>query len=148
MMSSHQETTVTAWARLMRAQQSLLARVEADLKKSGLPPLRWYDVLLELNRAGSTGLRQYELGAQLLLSKYNLSRLIDRLQKERLVDRQACAEDGRGARVRITDTGLDLLRRMWPVYRAAIGEHFARHFSDRQLEQLGFLLGRVPGVGA
>ena len=103
MMSSHQETTVTAWARLMRAQQSLLARVEADLKKSGLPPLRWYDVLLELNRAGSTGLRQYELGAQLLLSKYNLSRLIDRLQKERLVDRQACAEDGRGARVRITD---------------------------------------------
>ena len=49
------ETTLTAWARLVRAQQVLLEWVEVELKKAGLPPLRWYDVLLELHRAGSRG---------------------------------------------------------------------------------------------
>ena len=37
-----EEISVQAWARLVRAQQLLLERVETDLKRAGLPPLRWY----------------------------------------------------------------------------------------------------------
>jgi DNA-binding MarR family transcriptional regulator len=140
------EITVTAWARLVRTQQVLLERVEADLKQAGLPPLRWYDVLLELHRAGSEGLRQFEISAAVLLSKYNVSRLLDRLEKEKLLRRYVCEEDGRGAQVQITAAGGDLVRRMWPVYGAAITEHFAQHFSKTELKQLTALLGRLPGV--
>jgi DNA-binding MarR family transcriptional regulator len=140
------ETTITAWARLVRTQQVLLERVEADLKRAGLPPLRWYDVLLELHRAGSQGLRQFEIGAAVLLSKYNVSRLLDRLEKEQLLVRYGCEEDGRGARVRITAAGRGLVRRMWPVYGAAIAEYFAQYFSKTELKQLATLLGRLPGV--
>jgi DNA-binding MarR family transcriptional regulator len=146
MESKLDETTLSAWARLVRAQQLLLERVEAELKKAGLPPLRWYDVLLELHRAGSRGLRQFEVGAAVLLSKYNVSRLIDRLEKEKLLERYVCEEDGRGARVQITATGRDLLKRMWPVYGAAISEHFAQHYNRTELKQLAGLLERVPGV--
>jgi hypothetical protein len=35
--------TTSAWARLVRVQQGLLAAVEQDLKKAGFPPLAWYD---------------------------------------------------------------------------------------------------------
>jgi DNA-binding MarR family transcriptional regulator len=140
------ETILTAWARLVRAQQVLLERVEERLKKAGLPPLRWYDVLLELHRAGSNGLRQFEIGAAVLLSKYNVSRLLDRLEKEKLLERYVCEEDGRGARVQITTAGHELLRRMWPVYSAAIAEHFARHYNETELKQLAVMLGRLPGV--
>jgi DNA-binding MarR family transcriptional regulator len=140
------EITITAWARLVRTQQLLLERAEADLKQAGLPPLRWYDVLLELHRAGSKGLRQFEIGTAVLLSKYNVSRLLDRLEKETLLERYMCEEDGRGARVQITAAGRDLVRRMWPVYGAAITEHFAQYFSKTELKQLARLLGRVPGV--
>jgi DNA-binding MarR family transcriptional regulator len=140
------ETTLTAWARLLRAQQVLLERVEAELKKAGLPPLRWYDVLLELHRAGSNGLRQFEIGAAVLLSKHNVSRLLDRLEKEKLLERYVCEEDGRGARVQITTAGRELLRRMWPVYGGAITEYFAQHFSKTELKQLAALLSHMPGV--
>jgi len=140
------ETTITAWARLVRAQQLLLERVEADLKQGGLPPLRWYDALLELHRAGLKGLRQFEIGAAVLLSKHNVSRLLDRLEKEKLLERYVCEEDGRGARVQITAAGRDLVKRMWPVYGSAISEHFAQHFSKTELRHLAKLLGRLPGV--
>ncbi len=135
-----------AWARLLRTQQVLLERVEAELKQAGLPPLRWYDVLLELRRAGTQGLRQFEIGTAVLLNKYNLSRLLDRLEAQDLLQRDLCEEDGRGARVRITPAGRDLLKRMWPVYGGAINAHFARHFNNKELRQLSVLLGRIPGV--
>ena len=45
------------------------------------------------------GLRQFEIGAAVLLSKYNVSRLLDRLEKEKLLERYVCEEDGRGAHV-------------------------------------------------
>jgi hypothetical protein len=35
---------------------------------------------------------------------------------------------------------------MWPVYGAAITEHFAQYFSKIELKQLTTLLGRLPDV--
>lgn len=137
------ETAIMAWARLLRAQQVLLERVEADLKQADLPPLEWYDVLLELKREESGRLRQFELGGKVLLSKYNLSRLLDRLEDAGLVRRQACKEDGRGTDVTITAAGRALQKRMWPVYRQAIGRHFARHLSTGEAEQLADLAKRL-----
>ena len=134
MATTPNELTVQCWARLVRGQQLLLERVEADLKAAGLPPLRWYDVLLELHRARPKGLRQFEIGAAVLLSKYNVSRLLDRLEEEGLLVRQPCEEDGRGAQVQITAQGRALLRRMWPVYGAAIEEYFGRHFTQTDLQ--------------
>jgi DNA-binding MarR family transcriptional regulator len=146
MKSLPDENTVQSWARLVRAQQLLLERVEADLKQGGLPPLRWYDVLLELHRSEPDGLRQYEIGEAVLLNKYNVSRLLDRLEREGLIDRYACESDGRGAQVRITTPGKDLLKRMWKVYGIAITEHFARHFTRSELSRLAVLLCKLPGV--
>ncbi len=65
----------------MRPQQAVLAAVEADLKAAGFPPLGWYDVLLELSRAADGGLRPFALEQELLLAQYNLSRLLDRLER-------------------------------------------------------------------
>jgi DNA-binding MarR family transcriptional regulator len=140
------EITVQTWARLVRAQQLLLGRVEAVLKQAGLPPLRWYDVLLELHRAEPDGLRQFEIGEAVLLNKYNVSRLLDRLEREGLIERYACETDGRGAQVQITPSGNDLLKRMWKVYGAAITEHFTQHFSKADINKLSALLCKLPGV--
>jgi len=136
------EDVIKAWARLMRAQQMLLERVEGDLKRAGLPPLGWYDVLLELSRRDTGRLRQFELGDKVLLSKHNLSRLLDRLENEQLISRQACEEDRRGAHVVITRQGRTLLKKMWPVYERAIGEHFGRLLSGQEAMVLANLMQR------
>ena len=76
-MSKPCDATVLAWSRLMRAHRAALAAAEQALRAGGLPPLEWYDVLWELERAGP--LRPRDLQGRLLLAQYNLSRLLDRM---------------------------------------------------------------------
>ena len=136
------EAAVTAWIRLVRASRHVLGAVETDLKKAGFPPLGWYDVLLELRRA-ETPLRPLEIESRLLIAQHNVSRLIDRLEDAGHVERQPCEEDGRGQVIGLTQAGRDLLRKMWPAYRAAIQRHVGGKLTDEQAAKLARLLGRL-----
>jgi DNA-binding MarR family transcriptional regulator len=143
------EETIQAWALLVRAQQIALAAIEVDVKAAGFPPLAWYDLLLELRRAEGGQLRPVELESRLMLAQHNISRLIDRLVAADYVVRHACPKDKRGHHVVITDGGRDLLKAMWPVYRAAIqrhiGEKLACDHTARQLSELLALITRKDG---
>lgn len=142
-MSEPAETVVRAWARLLRAQTKLLESVERDLKAAGLPPLAWYDVLLELHRAGADGLRPHEIEARLLLAQHNVSRLVDRLENAGTLARKPCPEDGRGVIATLTPAGRALLRRMWPVYARAIQRNLGEKLTAVQAASLDDLLGRL-----
>lgn len=144
------EAVVDTWISLIRAQHHVLTAVEADLKAAGFPPLAWYDVLLELRKAGEDGLRPLEIEARLLLAQHNVSRLIDRLEKAGHVIRHKHEKDGRGQRIELLPAGQDLLARMWPVYRAAINRHMGRKLvDDAAAKVLTELLRRLlPAKGA
>src|SRR5262249_61685126 len=117
---------VDAWARLLRVERKLLEAVEADLKAAGLPPLVWYDVVLELARAPDGRLRHRDLQTRMLLAKYNLSRLIDRMAGDGLVARVPVAEDARGAYIAITEAGGGLQPGKWPGYAGSIPPDFSQ----------------------
>jgi DNA-binding MarR family transcriptional regulator len=138
------EAVIGAWARLVKAQHRVLGAVETDLRKAGFPPLSWYDVLLELRRAGGDGLRPIEIEGRLLLAQHNVSRLLNRLAADGLVERRPCVSDGRGQIIALTAAGSELLRRMWPTYRAAIPRHVGTRLGgDEDAEMLRQLLGRL-----
>lgn len=137
------DITIRTWARLMAAQQLALSSIERALKAAELPPLAWYDVLLELERAGDHGLRPFELERAMLLAQYNLSRLIDRVEQAGYVERKLCSDDGRGQRVVITDAGRALRRQMWPTYARAIERAVGARLSAEQVKVLGDLLGSL-----
>jgi DNA-binding MarR family transcriptional regulator len=137
------DSVVSAWVRLERAHRAALGTVEARFAKAGLPGLAWYDVLLELERAGKKGLRSFQLQAAMLFQQYNLSRLVDRMAEAGHVTKAPSAEDGRGLVLTITASGRALRRRMWPVYAAAIEDAVGRHFSDAEAGSLASLLGRI-----
>jgi DNA-binding MarR family transcriptional regulator len=138
-------TVVRTWARLMKAQRLALANVEQALKEAGLPPLAWYDVLLEIERAGAGGVRPFELERAMLLAQYNLSRLLDRVERDGYIERRACADDGRGQAVHITESGKAVRRKMWPVYSGAIEAAIGRHLGARDVGTLDGILGRLIG---
>jgi DNA-binding MarR family transcriptional regulator len=140
---SPSEAVVHAWALLMKAQRVALEQVERELRGSKLPPLAWYDVLLELERAEPEGMRPFELEQHLLLAQYNLSRLLERLERAGYVQRRDCEEDGRGHRLRVTAAGRAIRRRMWPVYGEAIEKAIGSRLSTKRAEQLAELLGEV-----
>ena len=132
-----------AWIRLMRVQTRVLNAVEQELKKSGFPPLAWYDALLELSRAPSGELRPVELEKQMLLPQYSTSRLIDRLVDEGLAARRECKMDKRGQFVEITEAGRELQKKMWSAYSAAIEKHVGSKLSDIDAAKLCALLDRL-----
>lgn len=134
------ETVVRAWARLNRAQRQALASIEQALGAAKLPPLAWYDVLLELERSGGS-LRPFELEREMLLAQYNLSRLIDRMEEAGYVERRALQEDRRGQVIAITSAGKTLRRRMWSVYGPAIQAAIGAKLSPKQIDTLSAMLG-------
>lgn len=135
--------TEAVWTSLARVEQALLARVEADVKAAGFPALGWYDVLIALANAPEGRLRPVDLERKVLLPQYSTSRLVDRLAKAGLVERQICPMDGRGQFVAITAEGRKLQKKMWPTCAAAIRRHIGDKLSPEEHLQLRGLLQKL-----
>ncbi|WP_136620223.1 MULTISPECIES: MarR family winged helix-turn-helix transcriptional regulator [Mesorhizobium] len=134
---------IKAWARLMRVSRQLMESAEEALKAAGLPPLAWYDVLHELAEAGEGGLRPFQLIERTLFAQYNISRLLARLEADRLVEKLPVADDGRGQTIRITANGRETRRQMWAVYGRSIAELVGAKLSGEELTMVSALLGRL-----
>jgi DNA-binding MarR family transcriptional regulator len=145
MKTQPSETVVRAWARLLRAQHVALSQIQKALKRAGLPPLGWYDVMLELERAGDEGLRPHELEESLLLPQYGLSRLLERMASAGYVSRRPCDDDGRGQMIALTKAGREQRRKIWPVYASAIDAAVAARVTEAEAVTLGDLLGKIIG---
>ena len=145
MSRSPAEPATLAWIRLNRARERVLGAIEQDLKAAECPPLAWYDVLLELSRSAEGRLRPLEIEKLTLLAQYNLSRLLDRLEKEALVTREPCADDARGQWVVITEKGRATQARTWKVYAKSIQKHVGEKLDDKAAAALADLLGRLTG---
>ena len=133
----------SVWALLLTTQAVLVERIEERLAQTELPPLGWYDVLWALERSPGQRQRMSELAQRVVLSRSNLTRLVDRLEDAGLVRRERSEVDRRGAFAVLTDAGKALRRKMWPVYQAAIRELFEAHLSDEDAGALSGVLRRV-----
>lgn len=134
---------VEAWAALVRTEKTLTDKVEERLKAAGLPPLDWYHALHEVERAPKGMLRQSGVQDRTRLAQYNLCRLVDRLEREGLMERHQCQHDGRNNVLVITDKGKALHRTMWPVYAAAIEENLGARLAPAEAKQLANLLAKI-----
>jgi hypothetical protein len=99
------EGRVAAWRALITANVLVLEKIERALAGAGLPPLGWYDVLLELSGAPGGRLRMHELARAVVLSRSGLTRLVDRLEGAGLLRREPDPADRRGSYAEITDEG-------------------------------------------
>ena len=133
----------SVWALFLTAHAVLVEEIEVRLATAGLPPLAWYDVLWALERAGDRRLRMRELADMAVISRSNLTRLVDRLEAAGLVERERAKEDRRGAFALVTAQGKAMRKKMWPVYSAAIKELFEDHIAEREAAQMGESLRRI-----
>lgn len=142
-MTQPKPETIAAWTSLVTANRVLLDDIETALKDAGLPMLGWYDALLELDKAGASGIRPFELKERLLLPQYGMSRLLDRMAKAGLVDRQDVEDDGRGQIVRLTEKGRTIRQTMWPVYAGALIRLVEHQLTGDEATELARLLKKL-----
>jgi DNA-binding MarR family transcriptional regulator len=86
-------------------------QLEQALKPFGVTPTQ-YNVLRILRGAGERGLCRSEVRERLIAQVPDVTRLLDRLEETKLIERERDSVDRRLVNTRITSEGLDLLRRL------------------------------------
>ena len=80
----------------------------------------------------------------MLLTRSGITRLIQGLEREGLVERTDCPDDARGFLVALTPEGSDLVRRARATHLARVAELLSDRYDDDELGQLARLLERLP----
>ncbi|WP_327089553.1 MarR family transcriptional regulator [Nonomuraea sp. NBC_01738] len=134
---------LAVWRALQRAQVRVTRHLEAELLVAHDLPLASYDVLMQLAEAPERRLRMNDLADRVLLSRSGLTRLIDRLQRDGLVAREACASDARGLFAVLTDEGEVRLAEATPTYLGGVRSQFLDHLDPGDLRQCRAMLAKL-----
>lgn len=119
------------WKLFLTVHTRLVEQVEQDFKQAGLPSFEWYDVLIALKQAPAQRLRLSDLAEVLLVNRTSVTRLADRLEKAKLIRREVCQDDRRGAYAVLTQAGLEMQQKMWAVYAQSIAQYFGQHLTPK-----------------
>jgi len=114
-------------------------QLESDQSLSGPS----FDVLVRLARTPGGQLRMSELAAQSALTPSGLTRSVDRLRRQGLVERRTCPEDRRGSFAVMTPAGRELMDRAVPEHAAHVDEILDELFTGGEEAMLSELLRRL-----
>ncbi len=96
--------------------------IEKVLDSFGLSAVKMNALLMIKHVGKEKGLSQVDISQRMIVTAGNITRLIDRLEKEGWVERVADTEDRRVNLIKITRKGSDLLVKAWPVYKRKVNE--------------------------
>lgn len=134
--------SLRSWLELLKCakliDQIITTRFCCDFGTS----LTRFDVLAQLDHAGSKGLTTSELAGCLLASRGNITRLLDRMEQAGLIRRHSDPGDRRITYIRLTRRGAKLFERMTPVHAAWVNRVF-NTLDESELDTLTTLLQRV-----
>ncbi len=138
-----------AWRGLLRAHACLAKRLDAELEQAHGLPMSSYEVLGHLEEASGGRMRMCELAEQAQLSRSGLTRLVDRLERDGLLERCSCKHDARGAYACMTGAGRELLDAARATHVTVIREQFLSRFAEDQLASFAEMCERIaPCNGA
>jgi DNA-binding MarR family transcriptional regulator len=132
-----------AWRGMLRAHAALAKALDAQLEAAHGLQLSSYEVLMYLADAEDQRMRMCDLASTILLSRSGLTRLVDRLQREGLLERVACSDDARGAFAKLTPLGRERLAAARVTHLDGVRAMFIDLFTPEELELLGGSWDRV-----
>jgi DNA-binding MarR family transcriptional regulator len=136
-----------AWRGMLRVHAALVKQLDAELATAHKLPLSSYEVLLNLESAPGNKRRMAELADSVLLSRSGMTRLVDRLEKDGLLRRDTCTDDGRGAYAVLTEKGAAALANARHTHLDGVREKFLKQFDEGELRVLAEYWERVvPGA--
>ena len=134
---------IEAYGMLVEAHNELHNALQRNLDAQARVPLGWLSVLIRLARSPDSRLRLTVLARDMTMSTSGLTRLIDRMEAEGVVQREACPEDRRGMLAVLTEQGRSLLAVTAPCHVADLEELLGGALDGDELHELTDLLRRV-----
>ena len=140
------ETELAAWRGMLRTHALLVKRLDSELEAAHGLALTSYEVLLHVSGAEGHRMRMCDIADSVLLSRSGLTRLIDRLERDGLVERVTCDSDARGAFAKLTPEGERVFRDAQRTHLEGVRRHFLSQFTEDEQRLLGEAWQRVAGA--
>jgi len=131
-----------AWIGLLQAHRQLVRELDAELATEHGLGLSELELLGRLAAAEHRRLRLSTLAEQASLSLSRVSRIVDALERRRLVERAACPGDGRAVNAVLTDAGLALARQAQESHYAGVQRRFFGRLDEHEVAALADIFGR------
>ena len=131
------------WINLLRIQRSTMARIARELKGFGIGDPIWHEILIQIDRAGVSGIAMAELEQRIYTPHYALSRHVSRLVDAGYVRSVPMPGPGRGKKLVLTERGREKNKVMWPVYARVIQEELGPRLSTDEAYDLARYLIRI-----
>jgi DNA-binding MarR family transcriptional regulator len=131
----YDDSRITAVGLLMETVGGLNARLAAQYAEHDLSAVE-FEVLLRLARSPEQQLRMTDLATQTMLTTSGITRVIDRLERDGLVERSACPTDRRGSNATITSDGIERLDAVLPGHLDLLEKWFTGQLDKDQLTGL------------
>lgn len=133
-----------AWRSLMRLVFSVPRALDDDLQRTCGLSTTQYSVLMHLSESTDRQLRMSDLAGRCGLSPSHISRVIDQMAAEGLVERRRPeSSDGRSTLAVLTKRGMSTLRRAWPHHIRSVRALAFDHLSDEETAALGRMRERL-----
>lgn len=107
------EASLEAYAALLRVAGAILASTDSQLEKHGISQGR-LRLLAQLRLKEADGLAPWELADHLGISRATITRFLDGLQRDGLIERIPSKADRRSLVVRLSPRGAKLIRALLP----------------------------------
>lgn len=133
-----------AWVGLLRAHAAATRRFNRELMTSHGLTINDFEVLVHLAHAEGGRLRRVDLAERVLLTASGITRLLDGLERSKLVCKASCSADARVTYAEITPAGRALLADARESHVEGVRALFAERFSPAELSELTGLLERLP----
>jgi DNA-binding MarR family transcriptional regulator len=127
---------IEPWRAFLQAHARITRRLDEELRAEHDLSLAEYDAIVTIANAPDRRIRMRQLADRVILSKSGVTRLIDRLVLDGLVQRDVCQSDARGAEAVLTPAGLDRLRRASRTHLRGIDEHFLAALGPDDLDAI------------
>lgn len=98
------------------------AKLDDILSKYGLNISKFNILMIIKHIGGTDGIQQNEISKRLLVTASNITKLLDKLEKDEMITRNNKAGDRRVKLIRITEPTSKLLDDIWPIYSKTIKE--------------------------
>lgn len=106
-------TTGFLWGKINAKLDEILAPAGLNLSK--------FNILMIIKHVGKTeGIQQNEISRRLLVTASNITKLLDKLEKDGLIIRTSKEGDRRVKLIKITSDGSNLLDKIWTKYTKTV----------------------------
>lgn len=134
---------VAATISLFQAHRLLVASLDRRLAAAVGLSFSAAEVLVRLGAAPEGTQGMVELAEETCFSKSGVSRIMDRLERRRLVRRRVSSEDRRHTVMEVTEVGREVMWEALTIMQLAAEEDFARYLSDADISALADRLDQV-----